>query len=206
MNKSPLSNLFTRCARGESAAWETLVAEFGPWIGSVVRRAAAVERATNPGDDDVDELMQELWCRLLAAEGRLLTAFRGESRSEAAAYLAAVARSVVVDRLRFRRAQKRRAVLLGLGGYDLADLTPGPEARLLRRERRETARRRLHDLLGPRTSRRNRHAVELALLGGLTSREIAARSRGRTSAGAVDSLVHRVRRRMTALGLQPPER
>lgn len=206
MTKQPISNLFARCAEGESAAWETLIAEFGPWIVGVMRRALAADPAWRPGDDDADELMQELWCRLLAGEGKLLSAFRGESRSEAAAYLATVARSVVVDRLRYRRAQKRRAVLLDLGGFEPADLAPGPEARLLRRERREAARRRLHELLGPRTSRRNRQSLELALLGGLTSREIAARSRGRTSAGAVDSLVHRVRRRLSAQGLRPPQR
>ena len=206
MDTREIPELFERCARGEAAAWERMLAEFGSWLEGAVRRSLASVGAV-PGDaDEPAELMQEVWCRLLAGEGRLLRAFRGRSRGEAAAYLGHVARSVVVDRLRRRLTRKRHAVLVGLAAHDPADLAPGPETRLLRRERRGAARRRLRELLGPHLGRRSRRAVELALLDGLSSREIASRSRGATSVTAVDSLVHRARRRLAVQGIRTPRR
>ena len=187
--------------RRGSACWPSSAPGWGGRCGGL-----SVCGTARGDEDDPAELLQELWCRLLAGEGRLLRAFRGTSRGEATVYLGRVVRSVVVDRLRQRLARKRHAKLVGLSTHDPADLAPGPEARLLGRERRGAARRRLHDLLGPRVGRRSRRAVELALLDGLSSREIAARSRGTTTVGAVNSLVHRVRRRLATQGLRTPHR
>ena len=200
-----IPDLLAACARREGPAWELLLAEFGPWLAAAIRRQLG-ESGRAGTDEERAELLQELWCRLLQCDGRMLRAFRGTTHAEAGAYLAAIARSITVDHVRWCRARKRSGAMVGLGAADPIDSAPGPEAMLLGRERVRTAKRRLRELLGPKASRRSRTTAELALFGGLTSREIASRSRGATSVGAVDSLLYRVRRRLAENGLRPVRR
>ena len=161
-----------------------------------------------------EELLQEVYCRLLENRGRVLLDCRADSLPAAAAYLRRVAASAAVDRLRLLAAVKRgRHLQVRLRNLDrgrwsgsfIAE-SPGPEARLLARERRRRAFARGRRLAGGRTPRRDVSVLFLAYCRGLSSREIARRLGGGMTPARVDSLMHRLRRRLASRGIRIPRR
>jgi RNA polymerase sigma factor (sigma-70 family) len=204
------------CASGACAAtWEGFIARFDRPLGAAVRRALA-RFGLRPRRELVEDLVQEAYCRLLEA-GPLPGDFRGRSDREVTSYLSRIARSLVVDRLRSRRAVKRggdwRRVPAGSGGLEgdvvarVADPAPSPEDRLLAGERRRLFLDRCRRSAGSgRVGRRNLRILELALLEGWSSREIAREVGGGMRASSVDTLIHRMKRRLAVGGLHLPRR
>jgi len=92
----------------------------------------------------------------------------------------------------FAYAEHMRAVALK-GGGNLVEETVDVLADLTR-------------LLGGRTPRRDLSVLFLAYCRGLSSREIARRLGGGLTAARVDSLIHRVRRRLARGGIEIPRR
>ena len=144
MSRGEIESLLRRCAAGgDEAAWRQFLEMFGAALSAGVRKVA--RQAGLPGDPaNREELLQEVYCRLLENEGRILLECRGESAPAVAAYLRRVAASAAVDRLRLLTAIKRgRHLQVRLRDVDrsrwrdsfIAE-SPGPEARLLARERR----------------------------------------------------------------------
>lgn len=210
---SPIEELLRRCAGGDEAAWRSFLERFGSALEAGVRRVA--RQGGLPGDPaSRDELLQEVYCRLLENGGRVLLDCRAETAAEVAAYLRRVAASTAVDRLRLLTAVKRgRHLQVRLGESQrgrwrasfIAE-APGPEARLLARERRRRAFSRCRRLVGGRTPRRDVSVLFLAYCRGLSSREIARRLGGGLTAARVDSLMHRLRRRLASRGIRIPRR
>ncbi len=214
MSPDEITRLLRRCAAGgDDAAWREFLDQFGAALAAGVRRVA--RQAGLAGDPaSREELLQEVYCRLLENEGRILRECRGDTAPAVAAYLRRVAGSAAVDRLRLLTAAKRgRHLLVRLRDADrgrrrgswVAE-TPGPEARLLARERRRRAFARCRKLVGGRSPGRDLSVLFLAYCRGLDSREIARHLGGGLTPARVDSLMHRVRRRLARGGIRIPRR
>ena len=214
MEQNEIGELLRRCAAGgDESAWRRFLELFGSALKAGVRR---VLRRSGLRCDAAgrEELVQEVYCRLLENDGRILRRCRGDSAPAVAAYLRRVAESVAVDRLRSLAAVKRgqdKVVRLRDGdrrqrqpGF-VAD-GPGPEARLLARERRRRAFSRCRELVGGRTPGRDLSVLYLAYCRGYSSREIARRLGGGLTQARVDSLMHRLRRRLARGGIRIPRR
>lgn len=197
--------MFRRCAEGCSEGWESLLARHQEDLRGLVGRALA-RVGVAPSRDLVEELLQELLCRLLRGRAR---AFAGGSDGAMWRYLARMARSVAVDHWRRSRAEKRRVAepddvdactrrLLGVAR------APCPEQRLLDREERRLAARRWALLAGS-TSPLAPRVLRLALVEGWSSREISRCHRDLTP-NQVDRLVCRLRRCLAERGIAVPRR
>ena len=208
--------LFRKCASSDDGrAWEQFVDYFDDRIRQGVSRILyRLEIA--PHKEEVEDLVQEVYCRLLEGERRVLLNFRGTSQGEVMRYLQRVCESVVVDVVRLRNAVKRggRAKTLplvdgdeeGISSDTLADSRKSPESELLLRELHETLLTACLRLLGGGDHARNLEIFRLAVLEGWTSREISEKRARDLKAGSVDSLVHRQRRKLREHGLVLPHR
>lgn len=214
MEQPEIRDLLRRCvAGGDESAWRRFLDEFEPAMRLGIRRA--LRRAAVPADPWMrDELLQEVYCRLLARRCRILRSCRCDEAPAVAAYLMRVAENVSFDRLRALGAAKRgrgRMVRLGDGERLWRDAGfvaegRGPEGRLLARERRRRAFARCRPYVGGRTPRRDLKVLFLAYCHGLSSAEIARRLGGGLTASRVDSLMHRLRRRLARGGIRIPRR
>jgi DNA-directed RNA polymerase specialized sigma24 family protein len=200
-------------ACGEACDFETW-AEFDRHFRR--RLVAGVVRALGRGGcradgEEVGERLQEVYCRLLDDGCAILRRFRGRTDSEAYAYLKRIAETVTVDRLRLEAAEKRGRYLVSGGveelvGDRVADLGPSPEARAVHRD----ACRRLWAACRKQVRTRHRARdlaiLQLALFEGWSSREISNAMGGRLSVSSIDTVLHRLRRRLAACGLDLPPR
>jgi DNA-directed RNA polymerase specialized sigma24 family protein len=210
MSATAVQQLFRRCATGrDNAGWEEFVYRFEPRLRDGVRRALGRSgvRAT---PDLVDEMVQEVYCHLLEQNGRRLLGFRGVSYGEVLVYLGKTAQHVVLDRLRNAGAAKRGGDLLvpcesSLAGR-LMDPEPDPETRLLLQEARWLFLQRCRQVSGGPTAGRNLRILHLALFDGWTSREIADLAVAGLKSSSIDSLIHRLRKRLAETGLALPRR
>lgn len=203
-----MSQILSRCLnRCPSADW----AAFHRRYARRVRRAivSALTRAGAPvRAEEVEDLTQELYCRLLAAgrRGRI----RAASEAQGWRYVTITARSVVADGLRARRAAKRseRLARLERGALEdlAADVGMSPETRLLLAERAAALDRRLAAAIGREPRALKVAALRRALFMGWTSREIVHASGGVLTVTQIDTLVSRVRRTLARDGILLPRR
>lgn len=206
---TPVRKLIHACSRTDSGdAWEELVRRYG----DVIRRA--VYRATKEAElarchDLQQELVQEVYCRLLEHRRRYLRGFRGTSECEARGFFVDIARSVVYNYGRRMRARKRRPELDGRYAGELVPSpslleTLSPEVSFLQAETwREFWRQALETLKDRPTARRDLSIFHLYAVEGFTTREIARGLPGALKPSSVQSVVHRVRSR---LNLEGPRR
>jgi DNA-directed RNA polymerase specialized sigma24 family protein len=173
---------------------------------------ALVRRGGPFGEDLLEELVQEVWCRLLAGDRRALRDYRGGCDREAAAYLRRIAAAVVADRLRAERASKRRPLRLVrlepplVEHGRLADRSGCPERRLLARERIRRLERLCGELVAGRRRRERLIVARLALVEGSSSGEIVAHLGAPWTVSRVNSFLFRLRRRLAARGVSLPVR
>ena len=204
------SELLRRCAASpEAGEWGLLVQCFGERVEQGVRRVLRQAGHARTAED-LQDFVQEVYCRLLQGRGKALRGFRGRTQAEASSYLGRLAENVTRDALRRSRAEKRKFddPALGLGGqaHRVADRSAGPEELLLQAERRRSVRSCCRAVLPPRTVRRDSWILVRVFLDGWSSTEIAAACGGRLAAASVNSLVSRTRQRLAARGLVLPER
>ena len=206
------ADLFRSCSAGNcDRAWQEFVERFHSRLVTAVRRALLRLGVEGPYEERVEDLVQEIYCRLLGA-GRRTRCFRGSSEAQLMTYLQRVATSVVVDDRRVALAGKR------WGGHRVAwtdwqlvaalgvAAESGPEDRLLDRERRRTFLGICRHALGRRANSTTVKIARLALLEGWTSREIAAGLGGQMGVAGVDSIIYRLRRRLAGRGIALPRR
>lgn len=206
--------LLERCASGaESDAWDELLCRFGLHLAGGVSRA--LRRAgLRMGRHEREDLLQEVYCRLLEDGGRRLRRCRGRVETSVGAYLSRVAETVTLDHLRARAAEKRgggRLVSLEQPGRfgsprAIRDRAASPEERLLARETRSAFLSRCRRAAGPKTSRRDLKILYLAFFEGMSSRQVARILGGGLSPNSVDSVIYRVRRRLEKGGMRLPRR
>ena len=197
-----------RTPRAESGAagWEEIIIRHRARLRCRVRRT--LQRAgVRPRADQVEELTQDVYCRLLARGARRLAACRGESESEIGAYLGKAAERVVFDQLRAARALKRGGRCVCEAAADDAeqviDPAGSPEERLLAAERRQQLLARCGALAGLRFTRRGARVLELALLCGWSGADIAG-ALGEATPRGVEQLLRELRRRLRGAGRRSP--
>lgn len=156
---------------------------------------------------EADDLAQEVFCRLLAHEGRALRACRAECDGELMAYLSRVCNSVLVSAARELGAYKRRSACVVASSEVEAQEVPArgldPEERAMVSDVRRKATA-CTTAVCPVAARRQRFILDQVLFVGYTSGELA-RSIG-ISASAIDTAVSRARRRGDSLGIPLPRR
>ena len=191
-------------SNGAPAFWDDFARRHGRELTRVVARAMA-RFGLRPEPEEVEDLVQEMYCRLLA---RHTSAVADRPQGQLWTYLQRIARSVVVDEMRSRRAGKR-----GGGRFEEREVEvlverpapgPSPEERLLAGERVELLRRRVRQLYPGAQGERNLKVLELATLEGLTSGEISLRLGGELSPSSVHTVLHRVRRKLAATPRRAP--
>jgi DNA-directed RNA polymerase specialized sigma24 family protein len=202
--------LLVRCARQrDDEAWTELLRRYGPGLELRVRRT--LRKCGRWADDgEVEEMLQEVYCRLLEQGGRRLLACRGRNEGEVASYLGRLAARVVLDHRRLARAAKRRPVGVPVprpAPLSLVERLPAPgsspEDRALASARVERLLGRFQAVEGGPRGRRDLGILVLAAVGGWTSREIAQFLADGPGPSGVDSLLHRLKQRLRRLCPEP---
>jgi DNA-directed RNA polymerase specialized sigma24 family protein len=188
------------------ASWEELVGRYGRHLQAQVRWWL-FRAGLRPEPDQVEDRVQEVYCRLLLGGTLLLRQFRRWSELQVVRYLGRTAQRVVCDEWRATQAAKRGAGLeIALAGQ-LAELanrvvdcrgTPEELAILAEARRVLLARCRLlaSTAMCPEDRQRNLRVLRWALVEGWSSQEIVRAEGGRLAVSTVDTLVHRARRRL----------
>jgi DNA-directed RNA polymerase specialized sigma24 family protein len=174
--------------------------------GAIRRRVRRTLRGIGlrVGSELVEEIVQEIYCRLFDDGAARLRNCHGGSNAALASYLGTIAEHAVVDHVRCATALKR-------GGLDMvrrsrrqieriADPGHDPEYLAVCRDHRREFLDRCRTLRGLGSGRRNAWVMRLALLEGYSSHEIARAAGGRLTPRGIDLLVHRIRRRLARDG------
>ena len=198
-------DLLRRCLAGRRTVdWNELIDRHGREIRRAIRQTAHRLRLTLE-KPDLDEMVQDFYCRLLTVRNRR---FSGRTEEELRRYVLRVAQSLVIDRLRQQGARKRSPRCRS-GAADPARLCTSkldPEQRLLRKERREEFFRRCFEVVRCDRVGLELRALAMALLDGWSSREIASELQGALSSARVDRLVCLLRSRLLKDGIRMPRR
>lgn len=193
----------TTTVRSSDPAFATFegLRQFEGVLHARIRRALTA-MALRAEPELVEEILQEVYCRLLELE--VLRRWRGRTSGELAAYLGTIAERTTVDLARQARASKRdgaREVHLPRNRMEqIPDPRQSPERDLLLADAGRAVLRRCRTMTVRGTRARNTWVARLALLEGWTSQEIAHASGGRLSPGSVSCLIHRIRRRLVRDG------
>ena len=188
------------------AAWEELVGRYGHHLQAQVRWWL-YQAGLSPEPDQVEDRVQEVYCRLLVGGTLLLRRLGSWSELQVVRYLGRAAQRVVCDERRAARAVKRGAGFeIALAGRlaELADLVVDcrgtPEEMAILAEARRTLLARCRAVAAssmyPEDRRRNLRVLRWALVEGWSSREIVRAEGGRMAVSTVDTLLHRARRRL----------
>jgi RNA polymerase sigma factor (sigma-70 family) len=185
----------------DGAAWERFHRRyrkrFPLWAKKALKRFAWLFVA-----EDLEDIQQEVYCRLVVVAGHRRSDFRGSTEEELMAFLYRMTVHVVMDRVRKAYSVKRGGKVRRPGA---GDASPPPrasrvaqakqEVRLLAEEACKSA---VEEGLrfSPAYRQRNLRILRLALVEGFTGREIAQALGGTISPSTVDSTLFRLRRRM----------
>lgn len=212
MESTSLAELLRRCAQApETATWNEFVRSVGGRLCRGIR--SAFRRAgCSCSMEDLEDLLQETYYRLLRRNRQALRGCRGRYDAEVEAYLHRLAQRVAFDYLRTRGAAKRGWDLRrrNVGGeIDLDNApcrAPDPENRLLWREQFALLERRCRAALGESELETNMRLLRWVFIEGLNSREISRRLGGRLGPSGVDTRLHRLRDRLASAGIRLPRR
>jgi RNA polymerase sigma factor (sigma-70 family) len=174
--------LADRCLRGEERAWLELVRTYDRKVLRVLFRSGARE--------ELDDLRQEVWARLLARDAAALRDFRAGHAGALGLCLAQIARRVAIDHHRARRARPPAS-----GGADLAH--DGVSAESLFHDA-ESRRRLLGALDAVAGSARDRDILRLHFEEGLSAAEIAQLGLDLEARG-VEAVIRRAREKILAM-------
>jgi DNA-directed RNA polymerase specialized sigma24 family protein len=191
-------------------SWEDLPRHYHRWLCFHVRRTASRLGVASAADPDwALERVQDVYCQLLAGGGRRLRQCRASAPCELRGFLARLAERAVYDWLRREAALQRGSRIFlqrGRRAMALASYRPDPRADPERRLLLEEAAGRFWDLCRTaargRTPDRSALIAWLALIEGLSSREIAHRIGGRLRPRSIDSMVSQIRGRLLAGGMR----
>lgn len=199
----PSSSTATTCRDRQPPRHDGAFVERHHRLFRVLISAALRTRGQTPTRELVDDLAQDMCCRLLV-EPRCTSDFGGDRSPYARAFLSTCAHNLVVDHLRRTGRRNRHVPLVDPGGFDMFPASEAnPEQRLLARERRRVVLKRCRAVAGANHTRRS--ALVMVLRDGYTSREAAARLPN-TNAGQIDRWVSRLRERLDREGIALPRR
>jgi len=182
--------LADRCLRGEKKAWLELLRLYDRKVLRVLFRSGVRE--------ELDDLRQEVWARLLARDAAALRDFRAENSGALGLFLAQVARRVAIDHQRARRARPPSS-----GGVEpdaLEHEGASPESALGDAQARSRLLRALDEVAG---SARDRDILRLHYEAGLSAAEIAQMGLGLEVRG-VEAVLRRAREKVVSLLEEKP--
>jgi RNA polymerase sigma factor (sigma-70 family) len=184
--------LVARCALGDRAAWEELVAAHDRRVQRVLLRAVGARCA-----HDLPDLRQEVWSRLLTDRCAALRGFRAERPGALAAFLARTALRVAIDfgRRQGRRSSRETALE---GASDVAAATVPADEAAARREAGVRLQQALEVVAQGERRARDLVVYRAHFVDGLSPAEIAALGVGLSTKG-VETLLLRGRARIAAL-------
>jgi len=187
------------------ASWEELVGRYGHHLQGQVRWWL-YRAGLQLEPDQVEDRVQEVYCRLFLGGTLLLRQFRRWSELQVVRYLRRTAQRVVCDERRAANAVKRGAGLeIALAGSlgeanRVADCRGTPEEIAMVAEARRVllarCRRLASAAMYPEDRQRNLRVLRWALVEGWSSQEIVRAEGGLLAVSTVDTLVHRARRRL----------
>lgn len=195
--------------------WRELLTRFRPRVRLVVFRSYQAELARGgrleaiASGDAVEDLVQEVFVRLIEGDRRALARFEGRSEQSAFTYVSTIAANIVRDHFKKLRALKNPRATTSLSserrvgrdpdarmsfGDTIAAEGPGPDRFVAAKELRTRIEGAI-DELSPRgsTSARDRLIFRLYFLEGLTIDEIAAVAAIKLSASGVEKCIRRIR-------------
>ncbi|HWP44476.1 MAG TPA: sigma-70 family RNA polymerase sigma factor [Blastocatellia bacterium] len=205
-----VSELLERCSRQpcDNAAWEEFVRRYQSTIRTSVtktfhRKAMEdLDRKPQFPDDLIDDLVQDVYKRLITDRNRALTRFEGEYANSIYQYLTAISVNVVRDYFREVRAQKRPKVSYSLdellengenprfsgpvSGYDGKPVSASPSFTMQEIEEA------LRKVVTGKNPDRDILIFQLRYYEGLTLEEIARVTGGKLSAISVGSILNRM--------------
>jgi RNA polymerase sigma factor (sigma-70 family) len=216
-----VSELLERCSRqpSDNAAWEEFVRRFQTTIRSNViktfHRKSREDHDRKPQfpDDLIEDLVQEVYKRLIYDRNRALMRFEGEYANSIYQYLAMISINVVRDHFREARAQKRPKVsysldeLLEAGDSALLNsavswLDGHPMSGLTPRYTKEEIDQALWKAATGKNRDRDILIFQLRFYEGLTLEEIAKVTGGKLSAISVGSILNRTTKKIRRI-LEP---
>jgi RNA polymerase sigma factor (sigma-70 family) len=166
---------------GASGAWERFIALAKPVVSSAV--FAAIRR-WNRDRSQADDLIQDAFVRLCAADFHVLRNFRGHNVAALHAYLRVIATSVAADRF---RAEPSRAVSLD----DPESTPPVADDRPARDIERRLLLDRIHKCLSA-SERRNQWIFWLYHRDGMTPQEISILPSVGLGRSGIETLIYRL--------------
>lgn len=195
-----------RAAAGEASRtpfWESVVQRHDGRLRRRVRRELSrIGLRARP--ELVEDVVQDVYCRLLASGSPRLPGWRGPGFD---AYLGKTAERAVLEHVRKASAAKRGGSRESPAGCrprrrleQLEAAGPTPEESALYGELRRIFLRRCRRIQGLGPAGRNAWIMNLAILEGWTSREISQATGGRMTPRSIDCLVHRIRRHLAREG------
>lgn len=200
-SQSEISELVGRCIQGDEEAWRVFVSKYAKLINLYVLRSC-------PGlikSEIVQDLTQEVFIRLLANDCKALRRLQATTETGLLAFLASVARTVVMDEARRRQSAKRSADIVSLDG-ETQDInragpllaTSTPEFELEESLSLEGFRSLLNSTITGPNAERDKCIIQMYFLDDMSASEIAqVRGLGVTVA-AVDGIIHRARKLLRA--------
>jgi DNA-directed RNA polymerase specialized sigma24 family protein len=206
--ESSLETSFDSRGAAPAVDWGAVVHRHDARLRSRVRRVLC-RSGLRPQTETVEEVVQEVYCRLIESGRHRLCQARSSTDPELLSYLGIVAERTTLDHVRVTTAQKRSAVIpirLLFGRRSrrymegIPDPGPTPEQDAIHRERQRDLLERCRRIRGLGSGRRNAWVMRLAVLEGYTSHEIARAAGGRMTSHNVDMLIHRLRRRLSRDG------
>lgn len=111
--------LIALCAQGDRQAWLVLIGRYHHRILRLLSRSG--------GAEDVEDLRQEVYSRLLSGDRAALVRFRGEHDGSLTLLIGQIARSVAIDHARARRPSEE---LTAEQHETVASDEPSPERRI----------------------------------------------------------------------------
>lgn len=212
MERRSLAELLHRCAGDfDARAWEEFVIRLGSRLRTGVR--SAFRRAgCRCRSEDLEDILQDVYFRLLRRDREALRGVRGQHDAEVEAYFQRLAQRVAFDFLRARGAAKRGWDLRKSGRDENFELdstpgrAPGPERELLWREEFALLEQRCRRALAGPGMLADLRLLRWVYIEGLSSREISDRLDGRLAPSGVDTRIHRLRVRLSRAGIQLPRR
>ena len=176
--------LAAACAAGDEGAWLLLIRRHDRKVLHVLWQEGARE--------EIEDLKQEVWVRLLARGGAALRGFRADHPGALRVFLACVARSVAIDHRRARRPSPELPA-------ELVDRGPAPDAGVDRARIAAALDKAASDSEHPA---RDRDILRLHFEQGHTPTEIAGMGLGLSVRG-VEAVLRRAQERVKALLREP---
>jgi RNA polymerase sigma factor (sigma-70 family) len=196
-SQSEISELIGRCVQGDEEAWQAFVSKYAKPISLYVLRSCSGPMKS----EMVQDLTQEVFIRLLANDCRALRRLQATREVGLLAFLASVARTVVMDEARRRQSAKRSADIVSLDGETKGrnwtsplSAASSPEVKFQESLGLEGFLSLLHSTITGPNAERDICIIQMYFLDEMSASEIARVPGLGVTVAAVEGVIHRARK------------